>query len=74
MLTIVNSSSMAMTTSTASRESKPRSEVNDDEAATYGSDAVKMGAGKSSVFSSIMCLFNIDECACSEGQLGTILN
>lgn len=34
MLTMVNSSSMAMTTSTASRESKPRSEVKDDEAET----------------------------------------
>lgn len=34
MLTIVNSSSMAMTTSTASRESKPRSEVKDEEAET----------------------------------------
>lgn len=34
MLTMVNSSSMAMTTSTASSESKPRSEVNDDVAET----------------------------------------
>lgn len=32
LLTIENSSSIAMTTSTASRESKPRSEVKDEEA------------------------------------------
>ena len=35
MLTMVNSSSMAMTTSTASSESKPRSVVNDEAAETF---------------------------------------
>jgi type IV secretory pathway TraG/TraD family ATPase VirD4 len=39
MLTIENSSSMAMTTSTASRESKPRSEVKEEVAETCSSKA-----------------------------------